>query len=150
MGSTLSGGAPGASPRFFALAHADPGTDSQPGIPLQRLQIIKGWVNSSGERQLEVHGIAGGDNEATVDESTCEVQAAGSMSLCAVWEDSSYDPKQEAFYYLRAVEDPVCRWSTRQCLSLPEGSRPEGCSDETVPKTIQERGWTSAIWIEAE
>ena len=56
---------------------------------------------------------------------------------------------QDAVYYARAVENPSCRWSTRLCLSLPEGDRPDGCDNERIPKVIQERAWTAPIWYEA-
>ncbi|MEZ4376415.1 MAG: DUF3604 domain-containing protein, partial [Polyangiaceae bacterium] len=53
-----------------------------------------------------------------------------------------------AYYYVRALENPTCRWSWRQCLSLPEAERPEACSDPSVAKQIQERAWSSPIWYE--
>jgi hypothetical protein len=70
--------------------------------------------------------------------------------LCGVWQDPNFDPKQDAVYYARIVENPSCRWSTRLCLSLPEAERPDGCTTDQLPKTIQERAWTSPIWYGAE
>jgi hypothetical protein len=52
-------------------------------------------------------------------------------------------------YYARAIENPSCRWSTRLCQSLPESERPDGCDNERIPKTIQERAWTAPIWFDA-
>nr|MDJ0869610.1 DUF3604 domain-containing protein [Myxococcota bacterium] len=69
-------------------------------------------------------------------------------SLCAVWRDPDFDPGRRAVYYLRVLENPSCRWSQRQCLSLPEGERPAACTDPSVPTTIQERLWTAPIWYE--
>ena len=54
----------------------------------------------------------------------------------------------DAVYYARAVENPSCRWSTRLCLSLPEDARPDGCLTEQLPRTIQERAWTSPVFYE--
>jgi len=53
-----------------------------------------------------------------------------------------------AVYYARVIENPSCRWSTWHCLDIPEAERPDGCSDPRVPKTIQERAYTSPIWFE--
>ena len=63
-----------------------------------------------------------------------------------MWRDPDFDPERPAFYYVRVVEDPVCRWSWRDCLTLAEDARPPACSDPTVPRTIQERAWTSPVW----
>ena len=46
------------------------------------------------------------------------------------------------------LEVPSCRWTTLQCNALPEDQRPPGCADSTIPRTIQERAWTSPIWYE--
>ena len=116
-------------------------------IPLQRLQIVKGWTDASGQSHVEVVDVAGGDNGATVDLDTCEPQTAGSDTLCGVWTDPDFDPAAPAFYYARVVEDPTCRWSWRDCLSLPEGERPDLCTDSRMPETVSERAWTSPIWV---
>ncbi len=147
MGSVMPPGA-GTSPRFLVAAQRDAGTEQFPGMPLQRLQVVKGWLEASGQTRIEVFDVAGDpDNGASVDTSTCAPQGEGFDSLCAVWEDPDYSAEQRAFYYLRVLENPSCRWSTWQCLEIPEEDRPEGCSDASVPKTIQERAWTSPIWI---
>jgi len=70
----------------------------------------------------------------------------GAESLCAVWTDPAFDPAEAAFYYARVLENPTCRWSAWECLALSPGARPTACSDPEVPKTIQERAWTSPIW----
>jgi hypothetical protein len=49
-------------------------------------------------------------------------------------------------YYARVVENPSCRWHVWECSALPEAERPAGCADPEVPRTIQERAWTSPIW----
>jgi len=86
------------------------------------------------------------DELEVADLATCTPRGAGFDSLCAVWTDPAFDPAQHAFYYARTVENPTCRWSTYKCIALPPEERPETCGDPTVPKLIQERGWTSPIW----
>jgi len=141
---------PDARPRFVVAANADPGTAGAPGHPLQRIQIIKGWVGSDGSFHQSVIDVAGNaDNGATVDPLSCEAEGEGFATLCGVWEDSAFDPQQDAVYYARVVENPSCRWSTRMCLSLPEGQRPDGCDNPRIPKVIQERAWTAPIWFDS-
>lgn len=144
MGGDLPVGT--ASPRFVVQAARDPGTEAHPGTRLQRVQIIKGWIDADGEAHQAIYDAAGGDNDATVDLGTCEPSGGGSETLCGVWEDPDFSPSERAFYYARVVEDPSCRWSWYQCLSLPEAERPDTCSDPDVPQTIQERAWSSPIW----
>jgi hypothetical protein len=138
----------GAAPRFAVHALRDPGTDSRPGTPLERLQIVKGWIED-GERHERVFDVAGAGGTAGVDLDTCETTGTGGAdSLCATWSDPDFDPARPAFYYARVLENPTCRWSTRQCLELSPEDRPPACSDPIVPKTIQERAWTSPIWYD--
>ena len=133
-------------PIFAVSALADPGLSHQPGGLLQRIQVIKGWVDEQGFFHQEVHEVAGDPaNGADVDLATCTPQGAGAASLCGVWRDPDFDPSREAVYYARVIENPSCRWSTRLCLELPEDERPDGCVSDRLPKTIQERAWTSPI-----
>ena len=141
---------PDERPRFVVAANADPGTAGAPGHPLQRIQIIKGWVGSDGSFHQSVIDVAGNaDNGATVDPLSCEAEGEGFANLCGVWEDSAFDPQQDAVYYARVVENPSCRWSTRMCLSLPDDQRPDGCDNPRIPKVIQERAWTAPIWFDS-
>jgi hypothetical protein len=143
-----------ARPRFAVSALRDPGAPGDPAEPLQRIQIVKGWVDDSGrhERVYEVAGDA--DNGASVDLNTCATSGPGFASLCAVWEDPDFDPAQSAFWYARVIDNPSCRWATRQCVAAgidcsdPEAVPEEwaGCCDASYPKTVQERAWTSPIW----
>jgi hypothetical protein len=149
MGGVLPKKPAGATAPVFVLsALKDPGTTSAPGMPLQRAQIIKGWVDSQGVSHEQVTDVAGdANNGASVDLSTCTPTGAGSDSLCSVWSDPSFDPTQNAFYYVRVVENPSCRWSTYVCNSLSAADQAAyKCADLGVPKTIQERAWTSPIW----
>ncbi len=134
------------APRFGVVAERDPGTVAFPGTGLQRVQVIKGWV-ADGESHQRVYDVAGtADNGATVDLATCTPRGGAADSLCAVWSDPDFDSRQAAFYYVRVVENPSCRWNTWMCNRLAPAQRPPGCDDPTVPKTVQERAWTSPIW----
>jgi hypothetical protein len=154
MGGSLPAPPPGTAPRFAVAALRDPGVDGEASEPLQRIQIVKGWYEDGTKREA-VYDVAGdADNGATVDVSTCRTQGPGAASLCAVWQDPDFDPAQHAFWYARVLENPGCRWSQRQCLAADiDCSTPsavpaefEACCDAEVPRTIQERAWTSPVW----
>jgi hypothetical protein len=85
-------------------------------------------------------------NGASVEDATCEPRGPGADSLCAVFHDKDFDPGQPAFYYVRVLENPSCRWNAYTCNALPPAQRPAACSDPTVPRTVQERAWTSPIY----
>ncbi|MGI9590121.1 MAG: DUF3604 domain-containing protein, partial [Myxococcota bacterium] len=133
-------------PAFAVWATRDPGTAEAPGGLLQRLQIVKGWVDTDGAVHELVIDVAGGDNGADVDHATCEPRGPGHDMLCGVWRDPDFDPQRRAVYYARVVENPSCRYSAWQCLALPEAERPSGCSHELMQEIQQERAWTSPIW----
>ena len=135
------------APGFIVMASAD--LDS---APLQRLQIVKGWVDADGthEEVIDV-ACAGGakvnlgtdrcpDNGAKVDISDCSINAGtGSAQLSALWRDAEFRPEQRAFYYARVIENPTCRWSTWDAIRAGVAPRPD------LPTTIQERAWSSPI-----
>ena len=136
------------APGFFAWAARDADT-----VALQRLQIIKGWVENGAthEAVIDVACSDGGtvdpatqrcpDNGATVDLSTCSVSAGkGAAELKAVWQDPHFDPAQRAFYYVRVLENPKCRWSTWDAIRAGVAPRPD------MHATIQDRAWSSPIW----
>lgn len=105
------------SPVFVAFALQDPGLEDRPGTPLQRIQVIKGWLDDAGELQTRVTDLTpGAANGASVDLATCEPQGGGHASLCHRWVDEDFDPSQPAYYYVRVLENPTCRWSVLQCL----------------------------------
>lgn len=146
-------GPPG--PMFVVDALRDPGTAELAGTPLQRVQIIKGWLDSTGQRHVEVVDVAGGDNQASVDPQTCEPTLPADQTphdrLCAVWRDPNFDPTQRAYYYVRVLENPTCRWSTRDCNALaadPGAELPAACTNGAHATAVQERAWTSPIWVE--
>lgn len=160
MGGDLPA-ATAAAPRFAVSALRDPGVTgavSERSEPLQRIQIIKGWVDGSGAKQEKIYEVAGdANNGASVNTDTCETSGSGFASLCTVWQDPDFHADQSAFYYARVVQNPSCRWSTYQCnaakvdCSLPDDVPAEyqDCCDTSYPKTVQERAWTSPIWYRA-
>ncbi|MCH2173146.1 DUF3604 domain-containing protein [Myxococcota bacterium] len=141
------------APRFAVLAAQDPGIPNQPGTPLQRVQIVKGWVEDGKSRE-RVYDVAGGENGARVDTRTCETSGGGARQLCSVWTDPDFEPHQRSFYYVRVLENPTCRWHQHLCSQAAvDCSKPEtvtrgfeSCCNERFPKTVQERAWTSPIW----
>ncbi|MBI5490242.1 MAG: DUF3604 domain-containing protein [Deltaproteobacteria bacterium] len=139
---------PGAgAPSFVVRAEADPGTAEAPGTPLQRVQIVKGWIGTDGTAHERVFDVAGDpDGAAYVDPATCERSGTGHDSLCAVWTDPEFDAAARAFWYVRVLEVPTCRWSARDCLALDPADRPAVCSDPAVSHEIRERAWSSPVW----
>ena len=82
------------------------------------------------------------DNGATVDLGDCSISAGtGAAELATVWRDPEFDPAEQAFYYVRVLENPTCRWSTWDALRADVTPR------DGLPATIQERAWTSPIWL---
>jgi hypothetical protein len=148
MGSALVTRSRGA-PSFLVWALRD----SHAGW-LQRAQVIKGWVKD-GETHEQVFDVACADglsvdpqthrcpdNGASVDPATCEVSRnRGGVELRTLWRDPTYDPSLRAFYYVRVLENPTCRWSTWDALR--NGTPP----NPNLPLFIQERAWTSPIWF---
>jgi len=151
-------------PRFLVWAAKDPGTASRAGTDLERIQIVKGWVDAEGTVHERVVDVVGEPAEGLgVDPATCEPTSAGASELCEVWTDPDFDPDERAFYYARVLERPSCRWSTFVCkregvdpfssdcaLQAGDGPLAACCLDETshpsVAPTIRERAWTSPIW----
>ena len=143
MGGDLPGAAGDRAPTFLATAARDP-----EGGRLQRLQLVKGWIEADGTQRTRVIDIAGSaENGAGVDPATGRATGDGGHdTLCAVHTDADFDAARPAYYYLRAVENPSARWSVHDCLRLPEGERPDACRDGAHPRVIHEMAWTSPIW----
>lgn len=178
MGGRISGGAGAPAPRFLVSALKDPGIEGHPGTDLQRVQIIKGWVDAAGETHERVFDVAGdADNGATVDPDRCTPIGRGFANLCVVWTDPDFEPAQSAFYYARVLENPSCRWSTLQCQAVGVSPFRDDCAERAAIETalahergaegdvygkcciaeqdepfysplIQERAWTSPIWYD--
>jgi hypothetical protein len=134
-------------PVFAVSALRDAGAGELPGTPLQRVQIVKGWADPDGTFHQQVVDVAGSkSNGAGVDIDTCQTTGVGADSLCTVWRDPDFDPARRAVYYARIFENPSCRYAGWMCLPSRGDARPSTCEDESVPKVIQERAWTSPIW----
>ncbi len=143
------------APRIAVMAAMDPGTAKRPGLPLQTLQIVKGSVDSEGQRSETVIDIASSGKPATVDINSCQTQGSGAAQLCSVWQDPDFDPEARHYYYARAVEVPRCRWSQQLCVaaavdcSQPDTISPgyESCCRDDHRRQIQERAWSSPVWV---
>jgi len=149
MGGTLIEAPAGAAPAFMIRALRDPD-----GANLDRVQIIKGWLDNKGETHERIYDVAvsdgrqiGSDGRArdpvgnTVDIPTATYSnTIGNTILTAFWQDPDFDAEAHAFYYLRVLEIPTPRWTTYYAafygIDLPD----------TVPATIQDRAYTSPIW----
>lgn len=148
MGGELAGAAGRRVLRLVVWATRDPES-----APLQKIQIVKGWMQD-GRAMQSVHdvvcadGIAPDrrsgrcrDNGATVDPESCRISRdKGASELATAWIDPDFDPAVAAIYYARVLENPVCRWSTYDAHAL--GVPPP----KDVPLTVRERAWTSPIW----
>ena len=136
------------APRFMVYALRDP-----IGANLDRIQVVKGWLDSKGKTHEKVYNVAWSDNrepdasgQLPLVGNTVDVEAAnwtntiGASELATVWTDPDFDAKQKAFYYARVIEIPTPRWvlydKLRFGIDIPEGA------------TIihQERAYTSPIW----
>jgi hypothetical protein len=154
MGGVLRGAPANAAPEIAVWALADPGVPDHPGTALQRVQIVKLWLEG-GEPRERVYDVAGdANNGADVDLTSCTPRGRGASQLCSVWRDPDFDAAQHALWYARVIENPSCRWQTHVCLrakaNCAAGAPPglEACCDDTLPRTIQERAWTSPVWYE--
>ncbi|PCH67419.1 MAG: hypothetical protein COC12_11460 [Rhodobacteraceae bacterium] len=136
------------APSFMVYALRDP-----IGANLDRLQMVKGWLDANGVTQERVYDIAWSDNREpdangklpavgnTVDVANANwLNTIGASELATVWSDPEFDADQKAFYYVRVLEIPTPRWTTydafRYGVEIPEGT----------PTSIQERAYTSPIW----
>ncbi|SNT17588.1 DUF3604 domain-containing protein [Tropicimonas sediminicola] len=153
MGGDLRTAPDGATaPTFMAYALRDP-----IGANLDRIQIVKGWMDAEGNLNEKVYDVAwsgdrtpGEDGKLPEVGNTVDLEAAGysntigAAELAAIWTDPEFDPAQKAFYYARVLEIPTPRWvvydAVRFGVDLPEGA-------EAVH---QERAYTSPIWFTPE
>ena len=137
------------SPTFLIWAVSDP-----LGGKLQRSQIIKGWVEN-GVHNEKVFDVACSDglkidpithrcpdNGADVNINDCSTTPnVGASELKTFWKDPEFNSNMNAFYYVRVLENPSCRWSTWDAVRNGEKPRSD------IDVTIQERAWSSPIWV---
>jgi hypothetical protein len=149
MGGDLKNAPEGQSPSFIAAALKDP-----IGANLDRIQIIKGWVDKDGKTQERIYDVAvsggreiGSDGRcktpvgSTVDvENATWTNTIGAPELITVWKDPDFNPAQRAFYYVRVIEIPTPRWTAYDAKRF--GVKPL----EGTTMTLQERAYTSPIW----
>jgi hypothetical protein len=120
---------------------------------LDRIQIVKGWLDADGKTHEKVYDVAwsgdrkrGADGKVPAVGNTVDVAKAtwkntiGAPELSAVWSDPAFDASQPAFYYARVIEIPTPRWTAYEALRFGIKMPPE------VPMTTQERAYTSPIW----
>ena len=137
-------------PEFIIWAQKD-----KNGAPLQRVQIIKGWIDvNSGRPKEKVFDVVCSDglqpdptthrcpdNGARVNINDCSItQNIGATELKTIWIDPEFNHIDDSFYYVRVLENPTCRWSTWDAVKA--GFKPR----EDLHETIQERAWSSPIW----
>ncbi len=157
MGSDLND-APGGkvqpllkTPSFLVAALKDPIRGN-----LDRIQIVKGWLDEDGNTQEKVYDVVWSGNRVpdangklppvgnTVNTDTAEwTNSIGAAELAKVWEDPDFDPSQQAFYYARVLEIPTPRWTDYDQAFF--GKEAVGLTPD-VPLTLQERAYTSPIW----
>ena len=147
MGGDLPTAEADKSPSFLVWAAKDPN-----GPGLDRIQIIKGWVEN-GEMKEKIYNVAASDGraigkdgkvanlDAPIDPATGAFNTSkGSSELMAVWSDPDFDSSEHAFYYMRVLQLPTARWTffdaMREGVKFPK----------EVPESIIERAWGSPIW----
>ncbi|MFH0997315.1 MAG: DUF3604 domain-containing protein [Pseudomonadota bacterium] len=150
MGGDLGAAPAGKAPTFLVAALKDP-----IGANLDRIQIIKGWLDAKGDVHEKVYDVVWGDADkrkpgsdgklpavgSTVDvENATWTNTIGDPELIAVWKDPDFDPKQRAFYYARVLEIPTPRWTAYDAKRF--GTKPL----PGTAMTLQERAYTSPIW----
>ena len=149
MGGDLRKAPEGKAPAFMVRVLRD-----VDGANLDRVQVVKGWLDGKGETHEQIYDIACSDDRTINDKNRCstlvgntvDIEKAtytndiGDALMMAYWKDPAFNPKQRAFYYVRVLEIPTPRWTTYDAaffgVDLPEG----------VPPTHQERAYTSPIW----
>lgn len=142
----------GTAPRFLISALKDPD-----GANLDRVQVVKGWVDANGETQERVYDVVWSDMESrarvggkvpvvgdTVDrEKATYTNTIGAAELRSVWTDPDYAPGQRAFYYVRVLEIPTPRWTLYDAVRFGIKLPKEAVEDAVA----QERAYTSPIWL---
>jgi len=148
MGGDLTAAPEGKAPTFMAIALRDP-----IGANLDRIQIIKGWLDAAGKTHEKVYDVIwSGDRKPgangklppvgnTVDVANANwTNSIGTPEMITVWADPDFDPQQRAFYYARVIEIPTPRWTAYEAKFFNIKM------DKAVPMITQEMAYTSPIW----
>ncbi|SDU03247.1 Protein of unknown function [Pseudomonas pohangensis] len=151
MGGDLKPGS-GKAPTFLVSALKDPKSGN-----LDRIQIVKGWIDESGKQQEKIYDVSwsgerkiGADGKLPAVGSSVDLSTAtytdkiGAAALATGWTDPDFNADQHAFYYARVLEIPTPRWNTYDAVR--QKMAPLG----DVPATLQERAWSSPIWYSPE
>ena len=149
MGGDISQAPKGKSPTFLIGALKDP-----LGANLDRVQIVKGWVDSEGELQERVYDVVVSDGREINEEGRCRTPVGntvdianatwsntiGATEFISVWKDPDFDASLRAFYYVRVIEIPTPRWTAYDAkyYGLEVG--------DEVEMVHQERAYSSPIW----
>ena len=150
MGGDLRKAPAGKSATFMVAALKDPLSGN-----LDRIQIIKGWLDAKGELQERVYDVAVSDGRKIDADGRCKTAVGntvdipnatwtntiGDSELIAVWKDPDFDPKLRAFYYARVIEIPTPRWTAYDVKRFGIKN-----VDPKIPMTTEERAYTSPIW----
>jgi hypothetical protein len=153
MGGVLPPMVGGDTPTFLVAALKDP-----IGANLDRIQIVKGWIDASGEPRERIHDVAVSDGRKIGSDGRCKTPVGdtvdvakaswtntiGDPELITVWSDPDFDPELNAFYYVRVLEIPTPRWPAYDAAYY--GVKMDG----SVEMKAQERAYTSPIWYSPE
>jgi hypothetical protein len=149
MGGDLTKAPKGKTPTFMIRALRDPDNAN-----LDRVQIIKGWVDNKGKTHERIYDVAVSDGRKIGPDGRCKTPVGSTVNiadasytntigdplLTAYWVDPDFDPKQRAFYYVRVIEIPKPRWTAYDAkffnIKMPDD----------VAMTVQDRAYTSPIW----
>jgi hypothetical protein len=149
MGGDLRSAPKGKAPALIIRALRDPD-----GANLDRIQVIKGWLDRKGVRHEKIYDVAVSDGRTVGADGRCKTAVGstvdvanasytntiGAPLLSAFWMDRDFDPEERAFYYVRVIEIPTPRWTAYDAKFYGVKMAPD------VPMTIQERAYTSPIW----
>lgn len=149
QGGDLPPAGNGQSPSFMIHAMRD-----AQSAPLAKIQVIKGWMDEAGDLHEATYDVACSDNGkpdaethrcpdngASVNLDTCDISAdKGAPSLSTTWTDPDFSNTESAFYYVRVLENPVCRWS------MYDAKRAGVEHPAELSKTVKERVWSSPVW----
>lgn len=149
MGGDLTNAPEGIAPSFMIRALRDPD-----GANLDRIQVIKGWLDAKGETHERIYDVAVSDGRIINEDGICDTPVENTVSitdasytntsgdplLVAHWTDPKFDPSEPAFYYVRVIEIPTPRWTAYDSkffnITMPE----------ETPMEVQDRAYTSPIW----